>query len=147
MFEESKISTTGGQLSRWLPTETPWWWSLKKRDVEKEGMWKKKIFFEWIKILIVLCEGPSSDPYKIFSVIWSKRTSVGKGKSIWLPAVLGGKSGTSFRMHQLLKWLLRSCKGIFFRSFFKSNRNERRFIFGSVGVLACSVPELAWHKC
>lgn len=62
----------------------------------EEGGDVKEIHCEWMKILIVLCEGPSSDPYKIFSLIGSERISVGEGKSIWLPAVLDGKSGVSF---------------------------------------------------
>lgn len=57
----------------------------------EEGGDVKEIHCEWMKILIVLCEGPSSDPYKIFSVIRSERISVGEGKRIWLPAVLDGK--------------------------------------------------------
>lgn len=68
----------------------------------EEGGDVKEIHCEWMKILIVLCEGPSSDPYKVFSVIWSKWIFVGEGKSIWLPAVLNGKSGVSFPVHPLL---------------------------------------------
>lgn len=61
-----------------------------------------------MKILIVLCEGPLSDSYKIFSVIRSERISVGEEKSIWLPAVLDRKK---WGLLSIAKRWLQSSKG------------------------------------
>lgn len=104
-LKSQRYPPLGGEFSRWLPTETPWWWSLRNRKGRRRGrkrgslwmnedfnrlMWGPSVRYLWD----IFCDSVRKD------LCWRGQEYMATCSARWKKKEK--KSGVSWPVHPLL---------------------------------------------
>lgn len=157
IFEESKISTSGGQFFHWLPTEPPWWYSLRNRGGRRRGCKRDSLWMnEGFNRLMLR---PYVGSLRYFLWFSPNGSFLGRVRVYdYLPCLMEKAEFPVQCIHceMVATVIQRHFTTIYSNPIQQGRKRENAeiireikghfFLFGSAGVLAGLVPVFAWCK-